>query len=469
MGPQPKTMPGQPDAGLLENLNQQAAAKVELSAKATAKAESGEGTPVPTIASLFQAKADKDASGKMTGGFVAGPDQPWNSKWVFGADNMPQLEDMKTTQNLGDKPSINLDQLKKQIMAQAQGGDESQLKQAAESTVQELDSVIQALGGQLESVQTDGAKASSKGQMNALGGAEYLATLQGLKQAPASAEGSSLSGGMNDGKSEQNFAAGLAKAEKSSKLAGNTGPNFKVIPGGLSSGTRLEGGMKLSKEEPNFTDGDSFMGAVPLTNLTRNPETAAPVQPSITGHVVPGSMMRDRLSSESVRNMANSISGMSPSGGGEMRIRMNPGNLGELMIQVSTSGKNVGLKVQATDSGAKKIIEESLGALRDSLAQQSLALGRVDVTLAPTNTASADNGGSNSQNPSQQAGGFNMQAGLQDGAGQRSRNEDSSAASAGDRSNGRSSAQRIAALSAQAVAGARSAAASASSRLDVMA
>lgn len=468
MGPPPKAAPGQPDAGLLENLNQQAASKVELSTKNTAKAESGGGGPVPTIASLFQAKADKDASVKMTGGFVAGPDQPWSSQWVFGADKMPPLEDMKTAQNPGGKPSINLDQLKKQIMAQAQGGDESQLKQAAESTVQELDSVIQALGGQLESVQTDGPKAGSKGQMNALGGAEYLATLQGLKQAPVSAQGSSLSDEMNDGKSGQNLAEGIA-AMKSSKVAGNAGSNFKVLPGGLSSESRLEGGLKLSKDQLKFTDTDSFMGATPLSNLTRNPENAAPVLPSITGHVVPGSMMRDRLSSESVRNMANSISGMGQNGGGEMRIRMNPGNLGELMIQVSTSGKNVGLKVQATDSGAKKIIEESLGALRDSLAQQSLALGRVDVTLAPTNAATADNNGSSSQNSSQQNAGFNMQAGLQDGAGQRSRNEDSSSASDGERSSGRSSAQRIAALSAQAVAGARSAAASASSRLDVIA
>ena len=53
-------------------------------------------------------------------------------------------------------------------------------------------------------------------------------------------------------------------------------------------------------------------------------------------------MMRDRLATDTVHNLTTGIQGMSGNGGGEMRIKMNPGNLGELMIRVSTNGKDVG-------------------------------------------------------------------------------------------------------------------------------
>lgn len=439
--------------------------------KNSAKAENG-GAPAPTIASLFQAKAEQDAKGTMAGAFVAGPDQPWNSRWVFGADKLPQSENMNTAQAPGGKPDINLEQLKKLIAnVKAQGGDESQLKQAAESTMQELDSAIAALGGELESVRTEATGANPKGQMNALSGAEYLAALQGVKAASAGEASGKMSGQMGEGGSDAQLAQFGAPAEtaeldaaKGAKIGSNAKPDLPVIPGGLTSGEHLSGGLKLSKEEPKLSSTDSFMGAVPLSTAHRNQDQNVGIPPQmITGHVVPGTMQRDRLTSESVRNMASSISGLSPSGGGEMRIKLNPGNLGELMIRVSTNGKDVGLKVQATDSSAKKIIEESLGALRDSLATQSLALGRVDVSIATKDSQSADLGTNSQQR-------FDTQAGMQNPSNGRS-NDGGDNAGTGvdrgvDRQDTRVAASRIAALAAQAGSASR---ASSSSRLDVMA
>jgi flagellar hook-length control protein FliK len=262
-----------------------------------------------------------------------------------------------------------------------------------------------------------------------------------------------------------------AIAGKSAKAVANAKPDLQVIPGGLSSagGEPLVGGLKLSKEEPKLTNTDSFMGAAPLSQVHRNADATVGIPPQvITGHVVPGTMQRDRLTSESVRNMANSISGLTPNGGGEMRIKMNPGNLGELMIRVSTNGKDVGLKVEATDSSAKKIIEESLGALRDSLAGQSLALGRVDVSIATKDTATTDNG-SNSQNSSQSQGGaaFDTQAGMQNRSNGRSYTGEENSGSGVDRSSARVASSRIASLAA--AAGSNPRTASGASRLDVMA
>ena len=180
--------------------------------------------------------------------------------------------------------------------------------------------------------------------------------------------------------------------------------------------------------------------------------------------------MRDRLTSESLRNVSNGIASMKNAGGGEMRIKMNPGNLGELTIRVTTDGKDVGLKVQANDPAAKKVIEESLGSLRDSLASQSLSLGRVDVTVATSSANQSDLGQNSQQNSSNHSAfagfdGRNPNPGRSmDGFEGGSRDERSSA-SDGERPVSRGVSSRIAAMNASG----RMAAAAADSRLDVMA
>lgn len=110
------------------------------------------------------------------------------------------------------------------------------------------------------------------------------------------------------------------------------------------------------------------------------------------GGVVAGSMSRNRLSTESVSGIAQSIRQLGS--GGEMRIRLKPDHLGELHLKVTTGGQagtNVGLQIQASDDRARKILEESMGSLKESLASQNLNLGRVDVQVAPAamQTASA--------------------------------------------------------------------------------
>jgi flagellar hook-length control protein FliK len=370
----------------------------------------------------------------------------------------------------------------------AQGGDESQLKAASEASIQDIEAAVSALGGKLESVRTQGKDAQAnpaKGQLNALGGAEYLSALQGGKQAATGgAKASALKGGTEIGGIGE---AKLAKAKiAEAKLTGFDSslvdapaitqttvakPALQVLPGGLSSGTKpesghLQGGLRLSKDEPQAGPNDSvFIGATPLSAIKTSDQLGAVPPQTLTGHVVPGAMQRDRLTSESVRNMANSITGMTAAGGGEMRIKMNPGNLGELMIHVSTNGKDVGLKVQADNAGSKKIIEDSLGALRDSLASQSLALGRVDVTLATTSSQSSDFG-SNSQTPNQQ-----QQAAMSNFDGQ-TPNQGRFTENSGneDRSSSGASRSRIAAMASAGVASRPSASRNAdASRLDVMA
>jgi flagellar hook-length control protein FliK len=77
----------------------------------------------------------------------------------------------------------------------------------------------------------------------------------------------------------------------------------------------------------------------------------------------------------------------SANGGGEIRIRLKPENLGELHVRVVTDGRNVGLHIQASDEKARKILEESLSHLKDSMATQNLSLGAVDLTVGRSHSS----------------------------------------------------------------------------------
>jgi hypothetical protein len=495
-----------PDPKALGNIGQDITDQVALSTQGKASAANAakaevaiaanqEGAPAPTVASLFQAKAQQSANGPMAGAFVAGPDQPWGSRWVFAGGNQPAPEEIEAMRTSGGKPTppmkgeLSLDQLKKLVaQVKAQGGDETQLKQAADSTLKGLDSAIAELGGELESVRTnqpgsplgatqvDADGNPVKGAPTVLGGAEFLAALQAAKGAAGGQGGNAGGlGGRSNGRPQIATAAMELGASPALANGPVEKPNLQLIPGGLAGssldGGRLEGGLRLSKDEPKLQTDTFYPNGMPLTAASRPGELGAGAGPqTITGHVVPGAMMRERLTSESLRNVANGITGMTAAGGGDMRIRLNPGNLGELVIRVSTNGKDVGLKVQANDPAAKKVIEESLGALRDSLAQQSLALGRVDVTLATTSTSS-DLG----QNSGQSHNGHQSFAGFDGNTPNRQQSADGSYGSedrssrtsdtGNDRAVPRGISSRIAAMNASGV----SARAAADSRLDVMA
>lgn len=103
----------------------------------------------------------------------------------------------------------------------------------------------------------------------------------------------------------------------------------------------------------------------------------------VTGHVVKNAIAKEKLSSESVIGITQGIHAISSRGEGEMRVRLRPDHLGELNIHVSAQGNRVALKIQASSEESKKILEESLGQLKERLATQQLSLNQVDFTVAP--------------------------------------------------------------------------------------
>ncbi|MFZ9595696.1 MAG: flagellar hook-length control protein FliK [Bdellovibrionia bacterium] len=102
----------------------------------------------------------------------------------------------------------------------------------------------------------------------------------------------------------------------------------------------------------------------------------------ISASVTTGANAQPRLTSESLQNLGLNIKQIAAQGSGSMRVHLRPDHLGELSIRVSTQGNQVQLQIQATDERAKKIIEESLGSLKDSLSSQNLSLKQVDLSVA---------------------------------------------------------------------------------------
>ena len=119
----------------------------------------------------------------------------------------------------------------------------------------------------------------------------------------------------------------------------------------------------------------SYQPSVQL-NLSKQPVV------QLSGQVVPGSMAQDQLAHDAILNMSTGIRNMSAQGGGEMRIRLKPENLGELHLRVVSQGGEIGIHIQASDDKAKKILQDSLGSLKDGLASQNLTLGKVAIEVA---------------------------------------------------------------------------------------
>ena len=109
--------------------------------------------------------------------------------------------------------------------------------------------------------------------------------------------------------------------------------------------------------------------------------------------VTQGAAGKTVLSHDSVHQLTNTVNMMNMAKqDGEIKIRLRPDHLGELQMSVKTQGNQVAIQIRAQSGEAKRIIEESLGSLKDSFAKQNLNLAQVDVVTAPTQSQTQEQG-----------------------------------------------------------------------------
>ncbi len=137
------------------------------------------------------------------------------------------------------------------------------------------------------------------------------------------------------------------------------------------------------EQSPALSLDSSTLVQVP-GQLGSPPELASKQAPKseVTAQVLGNPGRPERLAPEGLSNMGLGILRTSYQGGGEIRVRLRPDHLGELNIRVLTDGNRVALKIQASDERSKKILEESLGSLKQNLSAQNLSLGTVDLSVA---------------------------------------------------------------------------------------
>ncbi|NDG84989.1 MAG: flagellar hook-length control protein FliK [Proteobacteria bacterium] len=115
--------------------------------------------------------------------------------------------------------------------------------------------------------------------------------------------------------------------------------------------------------------------------------------PTLEAPVTQGTAGKNVLSHDALNQITHQVNLLGKAKqDGEIKIRLKPDHLGELMMNVKTNGQRVTLEIKAQDHESKRIIEESLGRLKDSLASQSLDLGKVEVVAQAAPGQSADSG-----------------------------------------------------------------------------
>ena len=206
---------------------------------------------------------------------------------------------------------------------------------------------------------------------------EMNGTVEGVSKSPAP---SPLSGGLSGGEflntlnvvqgAKQEFGKDDSGQEGGKRESSGSRPELRVLEGGRKNQTL--------KEVPGFGE------ALGVSAGVQGASSERPTPPTVelTAQVAKGAMSQDRLSSDALLGMSTGIKNLSTQGGGEIRVRLKPENLGELHLRVITRGNDVGIHIQASDERAKKVLEESMSFLKESLASQNLSLGRVDLTVA---------------------------------------------------------------------------------------
>ena len=143
------------------------------------------------------------------------------------------------------------------------------------------------------------------------------------------------------------------------------------------------GNAKKSRTEI-MADGVAGMSPAQISNHQSGPKV-------MDAPVTQGSANNTVLSHDAVQQISHQVNMMSQAKqDGEIKIRLRPDHLGELHMQVKTEGQLVSIQIRAKEGTSKKIIEDSLNALRDGLAKQQLTLANIEVVTGNSNANSAD-------------------------------------------------------------------------------
>ncbi|OAI42761.1 hypothetical protein AYO38_02870 [bacterium SCGC AG-212-C10] len=109
------------------------------------------------------------------------------------------------------------------------------------------------------------------------------------------------------------------------------------------------------------------------------PPAAAPAVSGTTAPAATAPTRSDRQLPPQIEHVAQTVLDKVEAGGGEARIRLDPGNLGEVVIHVRTHGSHVEVSVQAETPQAQQLLRDSATELNALLVQRGLSLADLNI------------------------------------------------------------------------------------------
>lgn len=348
----------QAKAQLQAQVGAQSSAQANASNNQPAQPAMTEGDAQARVKDLLLRQASMNTGSAMTGL------QPWSKDWVMEGINPNDAQEIKPllSKERGLKTMEDTS-----MMDTVNQGDLQKILMKLQSDLKEVRGNVDLMGASPEALVSENSLKSLSPNTNArMGSEDFMSVRKNM-------DGTSQS--VNPENANQ-------VAGKNADTVQRTGMNSAGL-GGLAlqnNGGKSGQGTEIDHErmEPFSPDRAAAMAALSQSGAAhRRP----PVQ--LSGQVTRGSMMKERLTTESLNEVSSSITKFAPDGGGEMRIRLKPDNLGELAIRVSTDRRGqVNLAIQTNNPQAKAVIQESLSSLRDKLADKRLTLGKVEFGTA---------------------------------------------------------------------------------------
>jgi hypothetical protein len=246
---------------------------------------------------------------------------------------------------------------------------------------------------------TETKVAKPKGAVTAL---EMPAALQAMAghaelEGDFEVESVDVKGGLTAGKTHDLFGkdAVLAKGTPTSKVSTSDYLNLRDLtkPTANNStglGAGLDLGTALKAKDGKKDKLQALNGREAFTGMLGTKLEVGAHGKTIDAPVTQGSLGKNVLTHDAVHQMTQQVNLMNKAQeDGEIKIRLRPDHLGELSMHVKSQGNQVSIEIKAASGESRKIIEESIASLKDSLAQQNLTLARVDIVNAPTQLSSA--------------------------------------------------------------------------------
>lgn len=175
-----------------------------------------------------------------------------------------------------------------------------------------------------------------------------------------------------------------------------------VVSGSKETG--IEIGELTPVDENKVTDSDFAQGLKAFQQMTAHTEnkkerhadsgtsidafdlnpiqTALNLPPKEVAHTGPKGTEMDSTQSFDVPELFSQVDSLAQKGGGTMKVTLNPPELGQVEVEVSTKGRQVHVELKSESEMAKTVLESRLGELRNSIQSQDLVVSKLEVNLS---------------------------------------------------------------------------------------